>query len=523
MNFKHICSNIKGHLLLPFQNLNTLDKLIQCVRLVSSVMGLLFGMIITLVPYYKPQNMYIGKLNTLRANIAKGVFTVLMENFESNSLTNINNGVGLTTSEILVLTSYTFQEVQDIPAYILVTLYGDCDAKCIVNDNDNNNDTDNYYYYYYYYDGSARKDDLSLTDSWNHKNNTKLNFDCQYWGPDYLFDYRAALNSVGLHIVLEYAYGSSYKGPNNEKSSYESYIQYLSKLKQCVLKLFFFVLAIELVIILLTLWYYYIKGRKLNHSTEKFLLHLLSFLSLFVFVAGTISVLSLLYINYSMKTKITEELKAFGFSYRIGEAWTTCMVFWIFFSSVLCLVWSGLEWCVSTNDSSVDSFDGNEMNVNSYYNKNNNDTDKKNQTHFGENIDGGDNNVDLKFFESTESSTLALLPVDNNNNNNNNNNNFNLNLNDSTISISSTSAFVSKSDINKSDHRTQQRYINTNGNNNEVDGSGSEYELQSIELRFSSDSDSQLYNLSRLDSNDESDQNHYCIQRMVIPSSAIQF
>lgn len=494
MNLNLIYCRIKKHLLLPFQDLNALERLVQSIRLLSSILIVIFGLVITTVPYYRPQSISIGRLNTLKANIAKGVFTVLRENIESNGSTDINNGVGLTTSEILVLTSYTFEEVHDIPAYILVTLYGSCDAEYNSDSNDEDedeedkDDDDNTTYDY----------SSSSSNALDTKNNTKLEYDCMYQGPDYLFDYRTALASVGLDIVLEYAYGSNSKKQNNGKSPYDFYIQSLSTLKQHVLKLFFAVLGIQTIFIFLSLWYYYIKGRRLNEFPEKFLLHLLSFLSLFVFVAGTISVTCLLYINYSMQRKITKELEAFGFSYHVGVAWATCMIFWAFFSSVSCLVWSGLEWCVTSNVSSVDNYED-EILVSSHQKIRINDND--------------DTNNNLKF-KGKESGDVTLLPINNS-------------LNGSNTSVSSTSVFVSKSNVNMSNKRTQQRYINnnstTNSNNTDEDDNGSVYELQSIEFRSSEDSNFHPRNFSRFNRGDEYDEDHYSIQKMVIPSSTIQF
>lgn len=488
MNFKLICSKIKKRLLLPFQDLNDLERLVQSIRLLSSMMLIIFGLIITTVPYYKPQSIYIGRLSTLKANIAKGVFTVLKQSIESSGTTDTTNGVGLTTSEILVLTSYTFEEVHGVPAYILVTLYGSCDVKYSDSNDDGSSNSSN---------ATTTTEDynpVSLS-AWYTKNSTKLVFDCTYRGPDYLFDYKTTLSSVGLDIVLEYAYDSYSTGGNNGKPSYDSYMRRLSMLKQHVLKLFFVVLGVQVVFIFLSLWYYYIKGRRLNEFPEKFLLHILSFLSLFVFIAGMISTICLLWINYSMQRKITKELQAFGFSYHIGVGWVTCMIFWIFFSGVSCLVWSGLEWCVTSNNSSIDDYED-EILVNSH--KINKFTDNNN-----------DNDLELK---DKQGGSLRVLSIDRN-------------IDDSNISISSVSAFVSNSDINRSNNRTQQRYMNSTANNDDTDedDNGFTYELQSIEFRSSDDSDFQRHNFNGFNNDDEYDEDHYSIQRMVIPSSSIQF
>lgn len=471
-------------------------------------MIILLGMIISILPYHRPQHLYMGRLSTLRADIANGVFTVLRDNLESNGSTDINNGVGLTTSEILVLTSYTFEQVQDIPAFILVTLYGRCDADYLTSPNNSPNsnlnpgldgdDNDN--------DNSIDVNDTSVTDDWNSIPDYGTFFVCQYRGPDYLFDYRTALSSVGLDIVLEYAYGAA----SPKQTSYDTYIGRIALLKQHVLKLFFATVSIQGLISVLTIWYYYIKGRRLNVFTEQFLTHVLSFLSLFVFIAGMISFISLLWINYSMQKKIAKELLAFGFSYHVGRAWTAIMIFWIFFVSISCLVWSGLEWCVTTNGTILDG-DG-ETFFNS--NENNGKFNASSSDNITSNGTGATfirmNGSSASQTGKTNSSYLKLLPN---------------RYDGSETNLSSTSAFTSTPSIGLGPG-TQYRNINTRLPDEILsnDENDSEYELQSIEFRSSGDSNIQRRGNDHYDDDDDDDDvDHYSIQKIVIPSSTIQF
>lgn len=494
MRFKILFSRVKRHVLLPFQDLNATEQFIQIIRLASSLMIILFGLIISILPYTKPQHLYMGKLNTLRADITSGVFTVLRDNLDSNGATDINNGVGLTTSEILVLTSYAFEQVQDIPAFILVTIYGRCDADYIAspsnsseNDLDSALDTDN-----------IDVDGTSVVDEFDTTPDSGTFFVCQYRGPDYLFDYRTALSSVGLDIVLEYAYGSK----ASKQSTYETYIAKISLLKQRVLKLFYATVAIEFLISMLTIWYYYIKDRRLNVFMERFLAHLLSFLSLFVFIAGMIYSVSLLWINYSMREKIDKELLAFGFSYHVGVAWTTMMIVWLVFIGISCLVWSGLEWCV-TNNGSFKVDDGETfLNDNTNTNISNNDDIfiKKNSSNTSQ-------------IGNTNTSYLKLLP------NRQDGDDFN---------TSSTSSFTPVSAMGPA-NRTHYGHINTHLQDNNVDHPNyegdSDFELQSIEFRSSGDSNRQRHcsgNTNNYEEEDDYDE-RYSIQKIIVPSSTIQF
>lgn len=454
-------------------------------------MIILFGMIISILPYTRPQHLYMGRLNTLRADITRGVFTVLRDNLDSNGPTDINNGVGLTTSEILVLTSYAFEQVQDIPAFILVTLYGRCDADYIASplepsdsDLDSAVDAD-----------AVDSDDTSVADELNITPDYGTYFDCSYKGPDYLFDYRTALSSVGLDIVLEYAYGSNI----SRQSTYEFYIARIAILKQRVLKLFFATVSIEALISVLTIWYYYIKDRRLNVLTERFLTHLLSFLSLFVFVAGMVCSISLLWINYSMRKKIDKELLAFGFSYHVGIAWTTMMIIWLVMVSISCLVWSGLEWCVA-NNGSFEKGDG-ETFLN----------DASNTTNDSDNFTKK-NSSNTSQTGKTNTSYLKLLP----------------NRYDSgEHNLSSTSAFTPSSAMGPAT-RTHYGHINTYPQDNDVAHSNyesdSEYELQSIEFRSSGDSNRQRHGSGDINDDEDDDYDErYSIQKIIVPSSTIQF
>lgn len=308
----------------PFTNLNSLEILVQWLRLISSGMVILLSGLVCLAPFTFPKSMYMSKLDAFSADITQGLFDVLRLNMETASLTSINNGVGLTTSELVILTEYTAQQVRSSPQYIVVSLYGRCDCTFTTEQ---------------MMDSKGRL--------YQVQNSTTM-CDCIDTGSDYIFDYREVLSKLGLGIILDYAYSKD-GSRMGLSTSYSKYINSLRSRKVTVTNLLYAIFVIELVKFCVTFWYYYIKGRFLNIFLEQFLVHTLSIFSLTVFICGLTSVISLAWLNYTVQARIKSELQSFGFSYHLGASWFTCLWMLAFFVSLSCFVWSGLEWCIAEN------------------------------------------------------------------------------------------------------------------------------------------------------------------------------
>ncbi|KAL3238222.1 Ecm7p [Nakaseomyces bracarensis] len=308
----------------PFTNLNSLEMLVQWLRLISSVLIVIFNIIVVLGPLSSPRSLYMSKLDTFSADITQGLFDVLRTNMESSGSTNINNGVGLTTSELLILTEYTATQVKDAPQFITVSLYGRCDC-------------------------TFTTDELVGLDGKSYVvRNSTITCGCINVGSDYLFDYREVLSNLGLGIILDYAYSKD-GSKMGLSDAYSKYINSLKRRKISVTNLLYAVLASEILITALTLWYYSIKGRYLNVFLERTLVHVISLLSFTVFICGLASIISLAWLNYKVQSRIKSELQAFGFSYHLGGTWFACLWMLAIFVSISCFVWSGLEWCIAEN------------------------------------------------------------------------------------------------------------------------------------------------------------------------------
>ncbi|SCU98671.1 LADA_0H14642g1_1 [Lachancea dasiensis] len=298
----------------PFDNLGALDRLVQFLRLGSSMMVLLFTLILTLGAFVSPSRLFMGKMNTSSIDIAKGLFQVLESSVEASTANYISNGVGLTTSEILILTEYTAYQTSTSPQYVVSSVYGWC-----------------------------RVDNRTTAKAGPRAENYTT---CVNAGPDYVFDYKELMNDVGLGVILDYAYDASGDASQAE-SSYTDYMSSARKLKEKKITLLYVVASFQAVMIVLTLWFYSVKGRSLNHFRESFLIHTVSVLSLLICICALVSVIALASFNLQVRSRIQNELGSMGVSYHLGGAWFTSLWLLAFFSCISCATWSGLVWCIT--------------------------------------------------------------------------------------------------------------------------------------------------------------------------------
>lgn len=307
----------------PGWNLTAFETLILWIRLVSSTLIIALGVTVTIGPVTAPTTFALARFGTKSSDITKGLFDVLKEAVEVFGSTDVNNGVGLTTSEIFILTDYAASQIKSVPQYISITLYGRCDI--------NFNTT-----FEYGPNGHAVE-----------VRNSSVTEVCVDSGPEYVFDYREVLSQLGLDIILSYAYDQDVASVLGLSSSYSEYIKSLQARKTVVVYLIQIVIPLEIIIVVLTVWYYSIKGKHINPLKERVLSHLISVISLTVFVTGLTGVISLVWLAFNLKGRIKSELEAFGFSYGLESAWFTCLWFFAFFMLVSTLAWCGLEWCIS--------------------------------------------------------------------------------------------------------------------------------------------------------------------------------
>ncbi|QLL32420.1 hypothetical protein HG536_0C05890 [Torulaspora globosa] len=312
-----------SRLLKPGWNLTAFERLILWIRLASSTLIIALGITVMVGPITAPTTFALARFGTKSSDITKGLFDVLKDAVEVFGSTDVNNGVGLTTSEIFILTDYAASQIKSVPQYIAITLYGRCDI--------NFNTT-----FKYGPNGHAIE-----------VRNSSVIEVCFTTGPEYVFDYREVLSQLGLDIILSYAYDQNLPAVLGLSSSYSEYIKNLQDRKIDVVYLIMAVMPLEIIIVVLTVWYYSIKGKHINPLKERVLSHLISVISLTAFVTGLTGAISLVWLAFNLKNRIKSELEAFGFSYGLESAWFTCLWFFAFFMLVSTLAWCGLEWCLS--------------------------------------------------------------------------------------------------------------------------------------------------------------------------------
>lgn len=326
----------------PFLGLTNFERLVQIIRFSSSFLSFVLSIVVYLAPYINPRTINMSQLNTYSREISQGIFEKLYNSVESYGA-NSNNGVGLTTSEIVILTTYTLSQIENVPQYIIFSLYGNCVADYIdsidyslVDSNDNDGD------------GNV------LSQLWINATDSGLTFDCKNYGPNYIYDYKSILSTIGLDIIIDFAYS------DDSQNSYERYISQLRTLKRNCIYLSYGVHFGEICIFAMTFWYYSIKGRSINPFTEKILVHIISSIALVNMINGLICNISLVIINYSIQKRIKSELQSFGFSYHLNKVWFTLLWIHTFLICVSCLAWSGFEWCLVSDI----ALEGDEINDN---------------------------------------------------------------------------------------------------------------------------------------------------------------
>lgn len=315
-------------------HLNAFDKMMLWLRVITSVGIIVFVLVLTAISAASPNSLYLGRLDTSSANILQGLFDKLSSSVVSAKLSDINNGAGLTTAEILLLTRYVDSQVHDVPDYIKTGVYGWCSMK------------------------HASQELWQPDGTWKEEHNSTKAMTCHREGAQYLLNYRKLLDDLGLGIVLSYAYGYTYNDgvldhDNAESAKYNKFLAALSRRKVNMVNLLYVVAVLEVFILGSIVLYYMIRNRPEQTMKTKILLHSISLMKLLVFICSLVAVINFTILSINIRQKISNELDSFGFSYHLGTGWFTCLWIFAFFNIISCLVWTGFEWCITNNDPPV--------------------------------------------------------------------------------------------------------------------------------------------------------------------------
>ncbi|CDO92238.1 unnamed protein product [Kluyveromyces dobzhanskii CBS 2104] len=326
------------YLKVTLSQLDAFDKLLLWVRLITSVGIIVFALVLTAFSAASPSSLYLGKLDTSSTNILEGLFEKLSTSVVSAKLSGINNGAGLTTSEILLLTRYVDSQVQNVPDYIKTGVYGWCSMK-------------------------RDSEELWQPDgTWREVRNATTSTKCYREGAQYLLNYRQLLDDLGLRIVLSYAYGYTFENGvldknNTESLKYNKFMKSSTGTKNRMVNLIYAVSVIEFVILISIIIYYSLRNEPLQSKRCKILLHSISLMKLVAFICSLVAVIEFTILSITMRQKISDELESFGFSYHLGAGWFACLWIFAFLNIISCLVWTGFEWCITNNDTAAPSDD----------------------------------------------------------------------------------------------------------------------------------------------------------------------
>lgn len=329
------------YFIVTISELNPFDRMMLWMRIITSMLIMIFVLILTACTAKYPASLYIGKLDTSSSDILRGLFDKLSTSVVGAKSSGINNGVGLTTSEIYLLTAYVDYQVQNVPQFITSSIYGQCSTWFSVNDT------------------------VNVTGASSSAKNSVMTNKCQYIGPSYMLNYRDLLIELGLGIVLSYAYGyenedGTLNSDNPEAISFSHYMIDAKNNKVKMVNLLYAVGILECVTFAIIIAFYIIRNNPNKQNKSRVLVHIISLLKLVIFICTVVVTVNFTIIVLNLRKKINNELDSFGFSFHIGIAWFVCIWLFVSFATVSCLVWTGFEWCI-TNPGSLEDKDENKL------------------------------------------------------------------------------------------------------------------------------------------------------------------
>ncbi|OWB59799.1 hypothetical protein B5S29_g663 [[Candida] boidinii] len=334
MNWNHLFFELKK----PFVNLTPRAKILQRVRFLSLFTSIILVICLTGVQFAS-HNLYVARLDCTHVDVSNGLFKALKSSVNSKLKSNddSNRAVDssdLTASEILILSKYTEEQVQNAPQFIYSNLMNWCFGS---------------------YESNLKQEGDSYSEEENDKKITFLQ--CTKKDNHYVFDYRGELSTIGLNIILSYAYGTTDSSSSDEEAitSNSEYIpdkDYLTvlnirrKLMSAVPSMFFFSIAINTVMIILGLVYYGNRGfAKDDHSMPGFIKHIFGVLSLVSFGLVLVAVTLTTAMTTNIRSTVKKELGDFGLSVHLGADWFSVAWVAVAVSTIAFLSWGGSFWC----------------------------------------------------------------------------------------------------------------------------------------------------------------------------------
>lgn len=312
----------------PFTNLSKASRTLQLIRLFSSLFALLF-IIFTLTIPLASNSVYIARIDCAHLDVSYGLYKSLRNSVsltptfldDSNSY-DFPVDSSLTNSEIAILTEYAESQVADAPQYITTSLWSWCYGN---------------YNITRYTDKQGKVHSL--------RNNDVVV--CQKMPSAYVFDYREELELLGLGSILAYAFQTR----KYDDANYARLVKTRHREFRMVTPLLVFGAATQLAIIIFTLVLYANRGKERDlSSVPRFLLHIMSALTLASFLCISVSAGMITELLTSIKQEIEKTLSDFGISLHLGNVWYSLLWLGVSFSTLTMLSWVLPIWCANPPD-----------------------------------------------------------------------------------------------------------------------------------------------------------------------------
>ncbi|RCK58811.1 Protein ECM7 [Candida viswanathii] len=330
--------NISYNLTLPFRNLSPGERTLQIIRLLTCCASVAFCLACLVAPKVT-NSAYVSRINCAHLDVSYGLYKSLRNSVSqtpeifSDNRVGVSLGSSLTNSEITLISQYAEKQVAGAPQFCLTSLWSWCYG---------NYDT---------YREVTKNGKTKIK-----KKNERLT--CLSKSA-YAFDYLYELDTIGLTIILAYAYQSlSYRSP-----TYLDLMKSRSNRFQLSFNGIIFTCCAQFVILLFIFIIYGNRGSAKDLSkVPSFILHIVALISLASAVSIIIGLAIMTNLLIITRTEIRNKLGDFGVSFHMGKCWFVLVWVAASFSILSLASWVLPLWCAnplverSTKDEEISLF-----------------------------------------------------------------------------------------------------------------------------------------------------------------------
>lgn len=325
--------NLVYNITLPFKNLNKEDRIIQLCRLFTCLIAIVCCLACIVAPRVT-NTTYAARINCSHLDVANGLYESLR-----NSVTQVftpaifndqmsGTGNSLTTSEIKLITEYAETQVAGSPQYCISSLwtwcYGNYETYTVVGK-----------------DGEIhikkKNEVLTCTDK-----------------SSYVFDYINQLESIGLEIILAYAYQSS----TFTTTLYEKQVSSRNAKFQLAFNGIIFTCCAQFVILICIFVIYSNRGSSRDLSKiPSLVLHVVTLISLASSLSIIIGLAMITNLFIITRNEIKSKLGDFGVTFHMGSKWFLFLSLSAVFATLSLMSWVFPMWCANPLISLTDQDD----------------------------------------------------------------------------------------------------------------------------------------------------------------------